>query len=149
MSAESAIYDVLSADATLLALATGGVHVFDTSLGPEGLNRSNYPAAFASDGTIKPCIMITSRAANPGFNVPDDDGQVMDVRQVVECYLFEFSGYATIESMEGRCYALLHAKRLDGAYRVDWAGSGRLGRDLEIDANVTRVDWLCVWVRSV
>jgi hypothetical protein len=147
MNAESTIKAVLEADATLLALATGGVWSFDET-GSEGINRTLTPAAFDANGILKPCVLVSARDANPGFNIADDSGQYMDVRQVVECYLFQFGGYATIESMAARCYVLLHAKMISGAGRVDWAGDRRLGRDLDLDGNVTRVDYLCVYIRS-
>lgn len=148
MSAESAIKTVLEADATLLALATGGIYSFDET-GSQGINRTLTPAAFDSNGLVKPCIMVSARDANPGYNVPDEGNQSMDVRQVVECYLFQFGGYSTIESMKNRIYTLLQNQRLTGGYRVDWAGDRRLGRDLDLDAFVEKQDWLCIWIRSV
>jgi len=147
MSVESTIYTILHADATLLALATGGVWSFEQT-GEKGINRTLTPSAFDSFGLVKPCVLVSARAANPGYNVQDDDGQYTDVRQVVECYLIQDSGYATIESMANRIYTLLQAKFISGAGRVDWAGSIRLGRDLDLSANVLRDDWLCVYLRS-
>lgn len=147
MSVESVIHGVLSADATLLALATGGVWSFDET-GSEGINRTLTPAAFDANGILKPCVLVAARDANPGYNIADDSGQTMDVRQVVELYLFQFGGYATIESMAARCYVLLHAKRLTGMIRTEWAGDRRLGRDIDLDANVTRVDYLNIYIRT-
>lgn len=147
MSAESAIKAVLEADATLLATATGGIYSFDEA-GSEGLNRTTTPSAWDSNGVLKPCIMVSARQANPGYNVPDDGNQSMDVRQVVELYFFQFDGYSAIETMKSRCYVLLHAKRLSGPYRVDWAGDARLGRDLDLDCFVERVDYLTIYIRS-
>ncbi len=147
MSVESTIYDVLHADATLLALATGGVWSYEQT-GEKGINRTLTPAAFDAYMVIEPCVLVSARAANPGFNIQDDSGQYTDVRQVVECYLIQDSGYATIESMANRIYTLLQAKMISGAGRVDWAGNVRLGRDLDLSANVERMDWLCVYLRS-
>lgn len=148
MSAESTIKTVLEADATLLALATGGIYSWDET-GSEGINRTTTPDAWNSNGIMLPTIMVSARNAVPGLNVPDEAAQSMDVRQIVEIYFFQFDGYSTIDSMVDRCYALLHAKRLTGPIRMDWAGSVRLGRDIEFDANVYRADWQCVYIRSV
>ena len=147
MSAESAIKAVLEADATLLATATGGVWSFDET-GHKGLSRTLTPAAFDSNGILKPCIMVSQRNANPGYNLQDDNGQMVDVRQVVELYMFQDDAYSAIETMKSRCYALLHAQRLTGYHRVEWAGDVRLGRDLDLDAYTERVDYLTIYVRS-
>lgn len=147
MSVESTLYGVLSADATLLALATGGVWSFDQT-GAKGINRTLTPAAFDAYGAIKPCVLVSARAANPGYNVQDDNGQIVDVRQIVETYLFEANGYSVTDSMASRCFALLQAKRFTGIARCEWAGSIRLGRDEDLGANVVRHDWLTIYIQA-
>ena len=147
MSVESTIYGVLSADATLLALATGGVWNFEQT-GTKGINRTLTPAAFDATDILKPCILVSQRNANPDPSIQDDTGQVMAVRHICELYFFQDSGYSTIESMKNRCYALLHAQRLTGMIRTEWAGDMRLGRDLDLNAFVERVDYLNIYIRS-
>ena len=147
MSVESTLKAVLEADATLLALATGGVWSWDEA-GEKGLNRTRTPAAFDSAGIIRPCIMTNARNANPGYSIQDDTGQVVDVRQVIEFYLFDNATYATIESMKSRLYVLLHAKQFTGMARCEWAGDLRLGRSEDIGALVERVDYLTIRIRS-
>ena len=147
MSVESTIYTVLHSDATLLALATGGVWSFDQT-GEKGLNRTLTPSAFDSAGVIKPCVLVSARAANPGYNIQDDSGQYMDIRQVVECHVMADHGYATHESIADRMWTLLQAKVFSGAGRVDFAGSVRRGRDIDLSAYVERYDWLTVRVKS-
>lgn len=147
MSVESTLKAVLEADATLLALATGGVWSWDET-GEKGLSRTLTPAAFDSFGVIKPCVMVGARAANPDPSIADDTGQIVATRQVVECYIMADSGYSTHESIANRIYTLLQAKMISGAGRVDWAGSIRMGRDLDLNANVLRDDWLTVRIRS-
>lgn len=148
MSAESTIYSKLSGDATLLTTATGGVWTFDQTK-QKGLNRTLTPSVFDATGVIKPAVLISARSPNPGYNIQDDTGQVMDVREVVEIYCYADAAYSVIETMENRIYALLHTKWLGGMYRVDWAGTLRMSRDVDLDAYVRRSDYLCVWVRSV
>lgn len=147
MSVESTILSVLESDATLLALATGGVWSWDEA-GEKGINRTRTPGAFDSAGVIKPCIMVNARAANPGYRIQDDTGQVVDVRQIVETYLFDANGYSVTDSMASRCYTLLQAKQFSGIARCEWAGSIRMGRDEDLGANAVRHDWLCIYIRA-
>lgn len=147
MSVESTIYGVLSADATLLALATGGVWSFDQT-GEKGINRTLTPAAFDANDILKPCILVSQRNANPEPSIQDDTGQTSAVRHVCELYFFQDSGYSTIETMKARCYTLLHAQRLTGMVRTEWAGDVRLGRDIDLNAFVERVDYLNIYIRS-
>lgn len=147
MTVESVFKTLLEADATLVAAATGGIYDL-TEAGHMGLNRTSTPSAWDSNGVIKPTILVRERASNPGLNVPDDDGQVMDTRQICEVYLFEDGGYGTIKSMGDRIYTLLHAKFISGAGRVDWAGNVRPWRDIEVDAWVERHDYLVIAIRA-
>lgn len=147
MSVESTIRTILAADATLLATATGGVWSF-AQTGEKGINRTLTPTAFDSVGIIRPCILVSQRNANPDPSIQDDTGQVMGVRQVCELYFFQDSSYSAIETMKSRCYTLLHAKRLSGMIRTEWAGDIRLGRDLDLNAFVERVDYLNIYIRA-
>lgn len=148
MSIESTIKTLLAADATLLATATGGVHSFD-SVGRMGINRTNVPSAFDSNGIIKPCVLVRLRNSNPDPALQDDTGQYVATRSIVETWLYQDSGYSTIETMHDRIYALLHAQRVTGLFRCEWAGTIRSQYDYELNASVERADWLCVGKRSV
>lgn len=147
MTVESVFKTLLEADATLVAAATGGIYDL-TEAGHMGLNRTSTPSAWDSNGVIKPTILVRERASNPGFNVPDDDGQVMDTRQICEVWFYHDSSFATIATMKNRVYSLLHAKRISGAGRVDWAGDVRPMREIDLDAWVERSDYLIVAIRA-
>lgn len=148
MSIETTLAAILAADATLLATATGGVHTFN-STGRLGINRTNVPNAFDGNGIIKPCVLVRLRSSNPDPAIQDDDGQYVAARSMVECWLYQDSGYTAIETMHDRIYALLHAKRFGGLFRCEWAGTIRSQYDYEINASVERADWLCIGKRSV
>lgn len=148
MSIETTIATLLAADATLLATATGGVHSFD-STGRLGINRTNTPTAFDSNGIIKPCVLVRLRSSNPDYALQDDSSQYVAMRSMVETWLYQDSGYSTIETMHDRIYALLHAQRFGGLFRCEWAGTIRGQYDYEINASVARADWLCIGKRSV
>lgn len=149
MSTQSAIKARLEADATLLATATGGCFDYDET-GRMGLNRTNTPSAFdATTGVIKPSILVRARAAVPDFILRDVDGQYNSVRQVVEIYLYQDSGYGTIETMKNRVYALLNATQVTGAFFVSWAGDIGEQFDWDLNACVERSDYLVNTYRSV
>lgn len=148
MSIEATIKTLLAADATLLAIATGGVHSFD-SVGRMGINRTNTPTAFDSSGIIKPCVLVRLRSSNPDYALHDDSGQYVAMRSMVETWLYQDSGYTIIETMHDRIYALLHAQRFGGLFRCEWAGTIRSQYDYELNASVERMDFLCIGKRSV
>jgi hypothetical protein len=149
MSTQSVIKARLEADATLLAIATGGVWDYDET-GRLGINRGNTTAAFdATTGVIKPCVLVRARSAVPDFILRDIDGQYNSVRQVVEIWMYQDSGYTTIETMKSRVYALLNATQVTGAFFVSWAGDIGEQFDYDLNACVERSDYLVNTYRSV
>lgn len=148
MGIVTTIKTILEADATLTALATGGIYDMDEA-GAKGINRTLTPSAFDGNGIIKPSILIRLRSSTPDPALQDDSNQYIAVREVVEVYLFQDSGYSTIDGMRARVYALLHAKRLSNTFRVEWAGDVRTMRDNDLDSSVERADYLSITWRSV
>ena len=149
MSTQSAIKARLEADATLVATATGGIYDFDET-GRLGINRGNTPAAFdATTGVIKPTVLVRLRSRNPDFVLQDDTSQYQSVRDMVELWFYQDSGYTTIETMRDRCFALLHATQVTGAFAVRWAGDIRGQYDFELNASVERSDYQVNTRRSV
>lgn len=150
MSIVSAIKTILEADATLAAAATGGIWDWDET-GRLGLNLTNTPGAFDANGIIKPAIMVKLRSSIPDYNLADDNTQYVSLRHNVEIWLYQDTGYITIESMRLRVYALLHTKQVtgEGVFKIEWQGDVRGERDTEIDANVERSDYLVRARRSV
>lgn len=147
MSMLSLIKTRLEADATLLASATGGIYDFDET-GRMGINRTNTPAAFDSNGIIKPCVLLRLRSSVPDGYLADDPTQYRSLRENIECWFYQDSGYTTIETMRNRVYALLHARPVTGAMQLYWTGDVRGERDTDIDASVERSDFQAVTYRS-
>ena len=148
MSILSTVKAILEADATLLATATGGVWDYDET-GRMGLSRTATPAAFDSDLRIKPCVLLKTRERVPDGALVDDAVQLISYRQILEVWLYEDMGYAHMDTMADRIYALLHGKRLSGTFHAAWAGEYRSGqRDLDLDANLERSDYLIRATRS-
>jgi len=148
MSTLSAAKAILEADATLLAIATGGVWDFDET-GRLGLSRTLTPAAFDANGLVKPCVLLKLRSSTPDHVLQDDAGQYSSLVEMLEVWFYEDTGYAHIETMRERVYALLHAQQLTGTFAVYWAGDVRDQRDIELDASVERSQYQVYRGRSV
>jgi hypothetical protein len=141
MSALAAAKAILEADATLLATATGGVWDFDET-GRLGLSRGSTPAAFDANLTIKPCVLVKSRSINPDYILADDANKYVSTREILEIWLYQDSGYSTIETMKLRIHILLHTVQLVGTFVCRWDGDPlRPPRDMDLDASVDRMDF--------
>lgn len=138
---------LLEADATLLALATGGIWDWDET-GRKGINRSNTltTAAFVN-GMIQPCLLLKLRTDLPFGEIGDDAEQVTGARAMLEVWGYQDSGYASIRGMLDRVYSLWQGKRL-GGYVCRWAGDFQLPRDIEMDACVERAEYAVIYLRS-
>ncbi len=144
----STVKALIEADATLLATATGGVWDYDET-GRMGPSRTTTPTAFDGYGRIKPCVLLKTRDRVPDGALVDDADQLTSYRQILEVWLYEDKGYANIDTMADRVYALLHGKRLSGTFHVAWTGDLRPGqRDLDLDTNLQRSDYLIRATRS-
>lgn len=140
---------LLLADAELVALATGGIVTTD-DVGRLGLNRTSYPAAFDAKGRIKPTVLLKLRDAVADYEAADDVLQEVSARQVLECWLYQDTGFETIDAMAVRIYAVLHAIQLPGTWAVQWAGEYRIPiRDTDLDANMQRSDYRIKFMRRV
>lgn len=139
---------LLEADTSnLVALATGGIWDWDET-GRLGINRSNAATSAAfTNGIIKPCLLLKMRTDLPFGEIGDDVEQVAGGRYMMEVWGYQDGGYNTITSMVDRVYTLLQGKRVGGVV-CRWAGNYQLPRDIELDANVERVDYEIIYVRS-
>jgi hypothetical protein len=144
MSTVSTVKALLEADATLLATATGGVWDYDET-GRLGLSRTTTPAAFDASERILPCLLVKMRSSQPTGELAD--GQSLSVRDHLEIWLYEDTGYAHIDTMRERVYALLQAVQLDGTHGCFWQGDVRGARDIELDASVERSDYTVIRMR--
>lgn len=141
---------ILEADATLVALATGGIWDWDET-GRMGINRSNTltTAAFTS-GIIKPCLLLKIPSSVPFGGIADDPAQLVSARDMLEVWGYQHMGYATIKSMLARAYTLLQGKgqELDG-FSCRWAQKVQPSiRDIDMDASVEYDRYAVVWLKS-
>ncbi len=151
MTYASAIVTKLTADTTLMATLTGGVHDF-SDVGRKGLNRLQVPGAYSeATGLLKPVAVVIEADETPTYEaVNASDGYMSTVTSV---YIFIYdhgdNGYATIKTAYDRIYALLHAKRIAGAFQVLWVGAQRDKREpLLKDAGFYRADYRVHGYRS-
>lgn len=151
MSAASAIDTVLSADATLTGLLTGGIYKA-TDLARLEINRVDVPGAYDANGFMRPMALIKARDQVPSLLIPDAGERFMDTRQIVEIWLYNdgANGFTTIDSAANRIYTLLHEQRLEGLYRVKWANLIEHMRDPKMGlAAFNRIDFSVISFRGV
>jgi hypothetical protein len=124
MSLRAGLRAYLAADATYMALLTGGLYP-DPALTPPDqaeITRDGTPAAFDSFGDVRPAGMVVDDGAAP-FGPYRDSAQ-----SIVRLLHWQQSGRGTIEAADQRAYALLRAARLliDGHYcTFRWAGNAQ------------------------
>ncbi len=101
------VKDLLSTDATLTAILTGGVHT-----GRE-LTRRSHAAAFDGNQEILPSALV-KETSEIGDNAP-----LRSSVQVVTIYLYERDGYASIKAATNRIYDVLHDHKFCGGGRTE------------------------------
>lgn len=113
-SRESDFATRMAADATLMATLTGGV--FRSELvGREGITRETAAGAFDTNLYLKPCALVKQRGLVPDGAIRDEIEQDTSVRQVVEVYLYEDSGYTSIDAAISRLFVLFQGWQFAGA----------------------------------
>lgn len=119
MSYEAEIAVILSADATLVALLTGGIYVSAT-VGPLGITREATPSAFDASNYLKPCALVKQRDKVTTGDVLDFDAKIESVRQMVEVWLYADSGdgYTTLDSAGARIRTLLMGRQLTDSFEL-------------------------------
>lgn len=140
MSTVSNAKATLEADATLVALAIGGIYDY-AETGPNGISRTTTPGAFDSNEIMEPCILLKSRGAVPDLALTDEGTQYLSVQEALEVWFYEDTGYTNVEAMRNRVYTLLHTTQLADTFKLLWAGDVRNQRDTDIDANVERSEF--------
>lgn len=143
MSLETDFKTRMDADATLMAILTGGVFV-SGSLGPLGIARNTAPTAFDGNGYLEPCALVRQRAQIADLQVVDQIAQAASATQVVEIYVYEDSGYTNIDSALSRLFTLFFGYQLTDSFPAEWIGTLDRERDQgALDgASMARQEWL-------
>lgn len=143
MSRESDFKTRMDADATLMAILTGGVFV-SGSLGPLGITRDTAPGAFDGNGYLKPCALVRQRPSIADLQVVDQIALAASATQVVEIYLYEDTGYTSIDSALSRLFILFFGYQFTDSFPAEWIGTIDRERDQgALDgASMARQEWL-------
>lgn len=119
MAYEDDVNTLLEADATLVAILTGGIYK-SGELGPLGITRGTTSAAFDANGYLLPCALVKERAQVATADVSDYGAQVNSARQVIEIWLYQEQGsYAALDSARARLRVLLQGYVFSGAFEAN------------------------------
>jgi hypothetical protein len=143
MSRESEFRTVLVADATLMAILTGGIFMVGT-VGRNGITSEAAPAAFDTDGNLKPCALIRQRDLVPDQQVQDFGSKTASAGQTIEIWVYQEINYDKIDLALPRIYSLLQGlDTFAGGFEAEWTGTiDRLQDDGALaGASVARQDW--------
>ena len=131
MDYTQAIVDILTANAPLMALLTGGVYVYNV-VGRKGINPDSLPKAYdqsvQGQSQLKPmCIVWAAEEAMDGQAV----GFVRSTVTPIYGRLYDNgnAGYATIAAAEAIMYSLLNQTRITGALQFLWGKTTKNLRD--------------------
>jgi hypothetical protein len=131
----------MEADSALSLILTGGVYTAG-AVGREGISRDTTPAAFDSNGYLRPCALVRQRTLTA-------DNQVVDVTiasatLVLEIYIYEDSGFSSIDSALARLFTLFNQYQFSNSFPVEWIGTINRERDggSLMGASLARQEWL-------
>lgn len=138
---------VIVGGTALMATLTGGVFT-KAAVGREGITRDSASSAF-SGGFLLPCALVKQRGLVPDGQIRDEETQVVSGTQVIEVYLYEDSGYTSIDAARSRLVKLFLGHQFSDSFPVEWINL--IDREREIGsallgASLVRVDFL---VRNV
>lgn len=147
MSLESAVKTVLAADATLLAILTGGVHSW-VDTGRNGLSPETVEDAY-DEGFLLPCAIIRERTTVPWGGGHDVAAQTETMRGMVEVYLYEEGNGdgSALNSAYARIIRLLNQRFVAGAGRLKRTNRLLGLRDPDVsNALMQRADFQVVFI---
>lgn len=148
MSVTTAVANRLEADATLMAILTGGVYPFSET-GVNGISPASTPGAY-EDGFLQPTVLVRTRTDLPWGDVHDVGTPTTSYRAVVEVYVYDEGDQSetAIEAAWLRVIALLHEKFVSGAGKLKNINNLKDLRDPEMNnAICNRADFQVVLVR--
>lgn len=149
MSREDDVYTTLAATFVTSLYLTGGLYKAG-DLGPEGVTRVSAPAAFDSDGFLKPCGLIRQRSAVNTGELSDYDYKLLSKREVVEIYLYQDggSGYDAIDGAASYITLQLTGESYSDSFEMDLANVLYRQRDNGAlnGASLNKMDWAVVSV---
>lgn len=158
-SREEQIRDLLIADATLMAILTGGIYTSE-EIGVEGIRRGDEDTestdysitavAFDEHGVLKPCAVVRQEDVNPYPLTRSQANKIAGVTQLVNIFYYQFRRHDMIDAAVTRVYELLEGERIPDAYPLIWENETGYFPDVGPVANATtqRQTWRVVSVRK-
>lgn len=150
MSREGDFKTRMAGSAPLMAVLTGGVYTREET-GREGIVRGQAATDDAFDavtGFLKPCALIKQRDLVPDGVLRDEETQIASAVQVIEVYLYQDTGYTSIDAALPLLVTLFMGHRFSDTFPVEWINL--IDREQEEGAlkgaSLARVDFL---VRTV
>ena len=147
MSREDDVYESL-ADTFITSLYLTGGLFKSGDLGPEGITRETAPAAFDSDGFLKPCALVKQRSTVNTGDLSDIDYKLISKREVVEIYLYQDTGFDTIDNAVNYITMQLTGEQYDDSFEMNLDNIVDRQRDTGAlrGASLIRMDWSIVAV---
>lgn len=130
MSLSDDVKTVLTANAPLMAILTGGVHTRD-EVGE--ISMTNTAAAFDANGELKPCALVAlgTEVKRPGI---DHTGIGVAVQTPLIIYFYERSGYTNISAAMDLTFTLLSGKKIGtSTWRVEYENEIKEQTDQALD----------------
>lgn len=147
MSRESEVATRLRSDATLVALAPGGIYAAG-DLGEAGItDPKTTPNAYLG-GRLRPTVIVRERAAVPAYGLADVESGWTSASQVVEVYAYARQNRTVLTQLLERVYTLVQGHAFTGAWPAVWVGSlGPLPAPELGDAYMVRNEYQIVNIR--
>lgn len=147
MALEDSFATVISNDAAINAILTGGIYKSGT-VGKDGITYESTPSAFDANGEIKPSALVRQRALVPDLEIEDQIAKQMSAAQVVEIWLYEEDGYVNIDAVLNLLFPLLHGYQFDYCFPADWANTINRQKDegALAGASLARQDWSVITI---
>lgn len=135
MSLASEVKTVLEANASLMAILTGGIHA-----DVEEISRQNTPSAFdAATKEIKPCALIKMPNETPAGPYPTS------VRTTFVIYLYQRSGYDQIAAAMVYVYGELNEQKIGtGVWNTEHVNTVYQQRDQALDCALGLLRFMAV-----
>lgn len=115
MSLQSSAKTLALTSSSLVTFFTGGILTY-ADLKEAGLTRVGYPAAFDSNGILKPTLIFKERNENPTNRLKDENRQATSVVQALEVWYYDApsGSYTNLENQRATVYGLLHDRGVGG-----------------------------------
>ena len=146
---EDEILLYLSFDSPLGLLAEGGIYAY-SALSRTGITRDNNAEAFDAAGYLLPIIVLKARSPLPNTRIFDEAEKITAQTQVMEFWVYQWTGYNIIEQMIKNIHRLMQGHRFYECWPSQWVYTTGYLRDEGAlkGASCIRTDYLLRRIRK-